>query len=140
MRFHHLQYHCGIDIHDDQRRRALSPAMKTLLNFICRVGAICAICGSAFAGARSSANYSITTETIDAAGVNAQSANYSLHGSAVGEFGNGSSEIVTSASYTYKIAYAGQLSDMLEPSIAGSRMTHGTAGTFDIDLPLVGSP
>ena len=113
--------------------------MKTSLNFICGIGVICAICGSAFAGTRSSANYSITTETIDAAGNKAQSANYSLHDSEVGEFGAGSSEIVTSASYTNKIAYAGQLSDMLEPITAGSRMVHSGAGTFDISLPLVGT-
>jgi len=114
--------------------------MKTSWNFVYCLGAICAISGSAFAGTRSSANYSITTETIDAAGNNAQSANYWLHDSEVGEFGAGSSEIVTSASYTDKIAYAGQLSNMLEPITAGSRMTHGGAGTFDIDLPLVGTP
>jgi len=113
--------------------------MKTLLNFICRVGAICAICGSAFAGARSSANYSITTDTVDAGGVNAQSANYSLHGSAVGEFASGNSDVVSATNYTDKIAYVGQLSDMLEPITAGSRMIHGSAGTFDIDLPLIGT-
>jgi hypothetical protein len=113
--------------------------MKTSLDFVCCVCVICTICGSAFAGTRSSPNYSITTETIDAAGNKAQSANYSLHDSEVGEFGAGSSEIVTSASYTDKIAYAGQLSDMLDPITAVSRKIHGGAGTFDINLPLVGT-
>src|SRR4051812_46415141 len=89
------------------------------------------------AGSRSSANYSIMTETIDSAGINAQSANYSLHASAVGEFGAASSNVITSANYTDKIAYAGQLSDMLDPITAVSRMTQG-AGPFDIDLPLLG--
>ena len=104
---------------------------------ICLVGVI----GSpAFAGPRSSANYSITTDTVDAGGLNAQSANYSLHGSAVGEFASGNSDVVTATNYTDKIDYVGQLSDMLEPITAGSRMTHGGNGTFDIDLPLVGTP
>jgi hypothetical protein len=92
------------------------------------------------AGSRSSANYSITTETIDAGGVNAQSANYSLRGNGVGEFGAGSSDVITSAAYTGKIAYTGQLSDMLDPITAVSRKIHGSAGTFDIDLPLFGTP
>jgi hypothetical protein len=115
--------------------------MKTSLILACCVWVVCAFCDSAFAGTRSSANYSITTDTVDGGGINAQSANYSLHGSAVGEFGNGSSEITTTANYTDKIAYVGQLSDMLEPITAGSRLTHGSgAGTFDVDLPLVGAP
>jgi hypothetical protein len=88
---------------------------------------------------RTSANYSITTETIDVGGVNTQSANYSMRGNAIGEFGAGSSEIVTSAAYTDKIAYVGQLSDMLDPITAVSRMVHGSAGTFDINLPLIGT-
>jgi hypothetical protein len=113
--------------------------MKTLLGFICYTCVICVICDSASAGTRSSANYSITTDTVDAGGVNAQSVNYSLHGSAVGEFGAGSSEIVTTANYTDKIAYVGQLSDMLDPITAGSRFTHGGAGTFSVNLPLVGT-
>jgi hypothetical protein len=94
---------------------------------------------SVHAGPRSSADYTIVTDTIDAGGLNAQSANYSLRGNAMGEFGAGSSDVITSAAYTDKIAYVGQLSDMLEPITAGSRMTHGGAGTFDIDLPLVGT-
>jgi len=90
----------------------------------------------AAAGSRSSADYSIPTDTIDAGGVNVQSANYSLRGSAVGEFGAAGPGAVTSASYTNKPGYAGQLSDLL--ALAVSRMTHGNAGTFDFNLPLRG--
>lgn len=92
-------------------------------------------CGTVF-GARTSANYSIPAESVDAAGVNAQSTNYSLRGSAVGEFGSAGSGSTTSASYNNKPGYVGQLSDLL--TLAASRMTHGSAGAFDIDLPLSG--
>lgn len=104
--------------------------MKRSLAFI---SIICAICGSSFAGSRSSANYSIPTDTIDAGGLNAQSANYSLRGSAAGEFGAAGS----SASYDNSPGYAGQVSDLL--TLAASRMVHGAAGTFDINLPLGGA-
>jgi hypothetical protein len=110
--------------------------MKTLLSFIC---IICVIGGLTFAGTRSSANYSITTETIDSAGVNAHSTNYSLHGSAVGEFAAGNAEIITSTNYTDKLDYVGQLSDMLDPITAGSQLTHGST-PFTINLPLFVSP
>jgi hypothetical protein len=86
------------------------------------------------AGPRTSANYTIVTDTIDAGGVNAQSANYSLRGSAAGEFGTGSSAVSTSANYTNKPGYVGQLSDLL--MLAVSRLTHGGAGAFNINLPL----
>ena len=87
--------------------------------------------------ARTSANYSIPADTIDTAGVNAQSANYSLRGSAVGEFGAATPGSITSANYNNKPGYAGQLSDLL--SVAASRLTHGGAGTFSIGLPLSGA-
>ena len=58
-----------------------------------------AISGSALASSRTSANYSITTETVDWGGNNVQSAAYSLPGSAVGELGSGSPELVTTANY-----------------------------------------
>jgi hypothetical protein len=111
--------------------------MKTSLILTC---CICAICGFTFAGTRASTNYSITTETVDSAGVNAQSANYSLHGSAVGEFAAGNSEIITTANYTDKLDYVGQLSDMLDPIAAGSQLSHGSAGTFNVNLPLFVGP
>jgi hypothetical protein len=106
--------------------------MKTKISLII-VGILVAISGT-FAGSRSSADYSIPTDTIDSGGVNAQSASYSLRGSAVGEFGTGSSAVSTSGSYTNKPGYVGQLSDLL--TLAVSRLTHGGAGTFNINLPL----
>jgi hypothetical protein len=106
---------------------------------ICHVCIIYVISGSAFGQVRSSANYSITTDTIDSGGVNAASANYSLQGSALGEFGSGNQELITSTSYTNKLDYVGQLSDMLDPISAVSRFTHGGAGTFDINLSVFGT-
>jgi hypothetical protein len=90
----------------------------------------------AYAGSRSSADYSIPTDTIDSGGVNAQSMNYSLRGSAVGEFGAGANGSITSTDYNDKPGYAGQLSDLL--TVAVSRKTHGASGTFDVNLPLSG--
>jgi hypothetical protein len=91
---------------------------------------------SVHAGPRTSANYTIVTDTVDEGGVNAQSASYSLRSSAVGEFGTGSSAVSTSAFYNNKPGYVGQLSDLL--MLAVSRLTHGAAGAFDISLPLNG--
>lgn len=91
---------------------------------------------SVCAGSRSSVDYSIPADTIDSGGVNSQSANYSLHGSAVGEFGAAGPGSITSGDFINKPGYAGQLSDLL--TLAVSRKTHGAAGTFDIDLPLSG--
>jgi hypothetical protein len=94
---------------------------------------------AAQAASRSSANYSITTETIDSAGANTQSANYALHGSAVGEFGVASTASNTSADYILKNGYVGQLYDVIAPTKIVSRKVHGTGGpTFDITLPLTG--
>jgi hypothetical protein len=93
------------------------------------------VCGTVLAG-RTSANYSIPTDTIDAGGLNAESANYSLRGSAAGEFGAAGPGSITSVSYNNQPGYAGQLSDLL--ALAASRMMHGAAGTFDLTLPLSG--
>jgi hypothetical protein len=87
------------------------------------------------AGSRSSANYFIPHETINSGGVDAQSANYSLRASAVGEFG-GAGPNSTSASYINRPGYAGQLSDLL--MLAVSEKLHSAAGPFDINLPLNG--
>lgn len=106
---------------------------------ICYVCTICAISGSAFGQVRSSANYSITTDTIDSGGVNAASANYSLHGSAVGEVASADQDLTTSTNYTDKPDYVGQLSDMLDPITAVSRFIHGGAGTFDTNLSVFGT-
>jgi hypothetical protein len=89
-----------------------------------------------YGGSRSSADYSIPTDTLDSAGVNAQSANYSLRGSAVNEFGAANEGSITSTDYIDKPGYAGQLSDLL--TLAVSRFAHGGAGTFDVNLPLNG--
>ena len=84
------------------------------------------------------ADYFITTESIDSAGANAQSANYALHGSAVGEFGVASTASITSAAYIVKNGYVGQLSDLLTSAV--SRKTHGSISPpFDINLPLTGT-
>src|SRR5437868_4125964 len=92
------------------------------------------------ASTRTSANYSITTETIDSAGVNAQSANYALHGSAVGEFGVASAASDTSADYIVKNGYVGQLYEVITPTTVVSRKIHGTGAPsdprFNIPLPL----
>lgn len=85
---------------------------------------------------RSSADYAITVETLDAAGLNTTSTNYSLHGSALGEFASGDNAITTSGIYKNKPGYVGKLSDMLDPIHAVSRLTHGSVGTFDLNLPV----
>ncbi|MGH8099799.1 MAG: beta strand repeat-containing protein [Chthoniobacterales bacterium] len=91
--------------------------MKTPSIFLCVILVLCAICVSAFAGSRSSADYTIPADTIDAGGLNAYSANYSLGGSAVGEFGAASPGLITSANYIDKPGYVGQLSDLLPPAM-----------------------
>ncbi len=91
------------------------------------------------AGSRSSADYSITTDTIDAAGANASSVDYALYGSAVGEFGADAGALVTGTDNLEKVGYVGQVSDLLVLTASNSRKTHGGgAGTFDVNLPLVG--
>lgn len=81
------------------------------------LGVLCAICGSTFAGSRSSANYSIPADSIDAGGGLAQSANYSVNGNAVGEFGAGQSAVVASAAYSGKNGFVGELYDIVALSI-----------------------
>jgi hypothetical protein len=102
------------------------------------IGVFCAICGQAFAGPRSSANYSITTDTVDSTGFNVLSASYALYGSAMGEFGAEGSALETSAAYTIKPGYVGPLADFLVLTSAASRKTHSGVGTFDIRLSLAG--
>ena len=122
------------------RSQTQSPATKGVsskMNGLLRTGLVLLclfLATSVQAGPRTSANYTIVTDTVDAGGVNAQSANYSLRGSAAGEFGTGSSAVSTSGSYNNKPGYVGQLSDLL--MLAVSRLTHGGAGAFDINLPL----
>jgi hypothetical protein len=68
-------------------------------------------------GARSSANYSVPADSIDFGGARAQSANYSINGSALGEFGASQNALVTSAAYTGKNGYVGELYDIVALSI-----------------------
>lgn len=75
---------------------------------------ICAICGSAFAAPRSSANYSIPIESLDPAGARTQSANYKIDASAGGIAGIST---VASPSETLKHGYAGQLYDIVALSV-----------------------
>ena len=70
--------------------------MKTALCIIWMIGAVCA---TASAGPRTSANYSIPAESIGEGGARAQSASYALNGSALGEAGAGGSAIATSAAF-----------------------------------------
>jgi len=52
--------------------------------------------------------YSISAQSIDSAGLRAQSANYSLD-NALGEFGTGATEIITSPDYSIDVGYLGEL-------------------------------
>ena len=88
--------------------------MKPGLLFIC---VICPICGSIFAGSRSSANYSIPADSFDAAGGRGQSTNYAVNGNAVGEFGAGANAVASSAAYTNKPGYVGELYDIISLGI-----------------------
>ncbi|MEP7014421.1 MAG: dockerin type I repeat-containing protein [Verrucomicrobiota bacterium] len=88
--------------------------------------------------ASSSANYSIPSELIGSGGAFAQSVNYSMYVSGIGEFGAGGSASITSADYRDYIGYVGQLGRLDGPITAGSRKMHGAAGIFDIGLPFGG--
>lgn len=68
--------------------------------------------------ARTSANYSIPTDSADAAGTQVQSASYSIKGSAVGEFGTSSTAVTTSAAYSGKAGYVGELYDIVALSLS----------------------
>jgi hypothetical protein len=70
-----------------------------------------------FAGTRSSANYSISADSVDAAGARAQSASYSLNGSAAGEEGSGAVAVAASTNYANKAGYVGELYDIVALSI-----------------------
>ncbi|HST31217.1 MAG TPA: hypothetical protein VLK27_10315 [Chthoniobacterales bacterium] len=86
----------------------------------------------------SSADYSVLSQSIDSGGGPAQSASYAVYASAIGEFDAASSASIASANYSDEIGYVGQLSGLEGPITAASRKTHGTAGAFDIGLPLSG--
>jgi hypothetical protein len=67
--------------------------------------------------ARSSASYSIPADSTDVGGAQAQSANYSIKGSAMGEFGAGQNAVLTSAAYGAKGGFVGKLYDIVALSI-----------------------
>jgi hypothetical protein len=67
--------------------------------------------------ARTSASYSIPADSTDAAGTQVQSASYSIKGSAVGEFGASSTAVTTSAAYSGKAGYVGELYDIVALSL-----------------------
>ncbi len=73
--------------------------------------------GAAHAG-RTSANYSIPAEAVDMGGRGAQSTNYSLFGSGVGEFGTASSAVTSSVAYSGKPGYVGGLYDIVALSLS----------------------
>ena len=91
------------------------------------------------ASSLTNADYSITSESIDSAGANAQSAHYLLRASGAGEFGVASTASISSANYLLESGYVARLRDVLAPTSVVSRKVHGPAGTFDIDLPFTGS-
>jgi hypothetical protein len=90
--------------------------MKFLLGLGILVTAVGAFSGAAQA-ARTSASYSIPTDSADAAGTQVQSASYSIKGSAVGEFGASSTAVMTSAAYSGKGGYVGELYDIVALSL-----------------------
>jgi hypothetical protein len=73
--------------------------------------------------ARSSASYSIPAESIDVAGASAQSASYAIKGSAVGEFGAAASAVTTSAAYSGKPGYVGELYDIVGLAVTSGLST-----------------
>ena len=80
----------------------------------------CVICGSNLFAARTSADYSIPAESVDSAGGIATSTDYSVNGSAVGEFGAGGTAVSTSTDYIGKYGYVGELYDLTSFAIAAT--------------------
>ena len=89
----------------------------------------------ALASSRQSADYSIPADAIDAGGENSSSASYQQTNSA-GLISDTSS---AAQGVVLRSGYVAQLFTPLEVLSAVSRKTHGSAGTFDIALPL-GAP
>jgi hypothetical protein len=69
------------------------------------------------AGSRSSANYSIPADSVDASGGVLSSANYSLKSTASGEFGTGSDALTASTAYMNKGGFVGELYDIVALSV-----------------------
>ena len=79
--------------------------------------ALFAAAATASAGPRASTNYSVSAESLGGGGVRAQSAAYSIDGSAVGEFGAGANSVVASAAYSSKAGYVGELYEIVSLSV-----------------------
>jgi hypothetical protein len=82
-----------------------------------------ALFAGATQAARTSASYSISAESTDTGGLRAQSTSYSINGSAVGEQGAANSSVATSAAYTGKPGYVGELYDITGLSVTSSLST-----------------
>ena len=85
------------------------------------------------------ADYAVTSESIDSAGVSAKSTHYVLQASAAGEFGVASIASISSVTYVLESGYIARLRDVIAPTNVVSRKVHGSAGIFDVDLPLTGT-
>lgn len=90
---------------------------------------------TATAGSRASASYSIPADIADAGGHRSTSSTYANDGSAAIVTGIST---VASPAETVSHGYIGQLVDGLTLVSVVSVKTHNTAGTFGIDLPLLG--
>ncbi|MGI8435933.1 MAG: dockerin type I domain-containing protein [Chthoniobacterales bacterium] len=88
------------------------------------------------AGSRASASYSIPADVADAGGHHASSSNYVTDGSAALVTGIST---VASPAETVEHGYIGQLSDGVTLVSVASVKTHGAAGAFGVNLPLVGA-
>ncbi len=79
--------------------------------------------------ARSSASYSIPADSTGVAGASAQSASYAIKGSAAGEFGAGQSAVMTSAAYSSKYGFVGELYDVVALSVTAPPSNNLNEGT-----------
>lgn len=88
------------------------------------------------AGSRASGSYSIPADIADAGGHRATSTSYANDGSAAVVTGVST---VASPAETVKHGYIGQLSEGVTLVSVASVKTHGAAGAFGVNLPLVGA-
>jgi hypothetical protein len=90
---------------------------------------ICSISGSASAGSRLSASYSVPADSTGAAGTRQQSLDYRLDGSAIGGTGVGENPVIVTENYIRKPGYVGQLYHLVglkitaEPNAINERAT-----------------
>jgi hypothetical protein len=88
--------------------------------------------------ARTSTDYSIPAESVDAASGSAQSTDYAVKGNAVGEFGAGANAVVASTDYAEKGGFVGQLYEIGALSIVAppSSNLNETASRQLVAMPL----